>query len=95
MTDTGDADPVNGNAQTANSSPVLTGDEMLEFGVGAADGKVIVRFNKLIQWFDMSPELAVDFAESLISQATAAKLEAQSRKKLIVVDPLKLVKVRR
>lgn len=58
----------------APSSPVTIGEnpEDLVFGVGAVDGKVVMRFDKLIQWFDMEPALAVELAEKLIDSAKEA-----------------------
>ena len=71
----------------AASSPVRkTGEETLDFGVAAVEGKVVVKFNKLIQWFDMDPSLAIAFAESLINNATRARDQQMSAKPIIVSD---------
>lgn len=66
------------------SSPVELGQnpEDLEFGCGAVDGKVVVRFNTLVQWFDMDPALTIAFAEKLITsaqEASAGKIVTPNR----------------
>lgn len=50
----------------------LGGGDDLEFAVAEVNGRVAVRFNKLIQWFDMEPALAIAFAEKLIDKAQGA-----------------------
>jgi len=87
------ADHMNG---AAASSPVRkTGEETLDFGVAAVEGKVVVKFNKLIQWFDMDPSLAIAFAESLINNATRARDQQMSAKPIIVSGLPGLVGVKR
>ena len=90
----GGADHMNGAAPA--SSPVRkTGEETLDFGVAAVDGKVVVKFNKLIQWFDMEPTLATAVAESLINNATKARDQQMSAKPIIVSGLPGLVGVKR
>jgi hypothetical protein len=71
-------DPDNADAPL---SPVHLGDnpEELEFGVGAKDGRVIVRFNTMVQWFNMDPALAIAFAEKIIDCAEEAARPRPSR----------------
>lgn len=88
------ANNVNGAAPA--SSPVRkAGEETLDFGVAAIDGKVTVKFNKLIQWFDMDPSLAIAFAESLINNATKARDQRMAAKPIIVSGLTAMVGVKR
>lgn len=67
--------------EEATSSAVDLGadQENLNFGVAAVDGKVVVRFDKLIQWFDMEPMLAMALAEKIIECAEEAARPRENR----------------
>jgi len=63
-----------GSPDEAVSTPATkAGVEQLDFGVAAADGKVVIRFSHEIHWFDMEPSLAIQFAESIVNCSIDAR----------------------
>jgi hypothetical protein len=58
----------------APSSPVELGGnpEDLEFGCTLKGSRVVIRFNTLVQWFDMDAELAAVFGAAIIKCAREA-----------------------
>jgi hypothetical protein len=75
------------NDEAPASSPVSLGEnpEELEFGCQVGGKGVIIKFNTLVQWFDIDPSLAVDFAEAIIDCAVEAATRAGK-----IIKPRKL-----
>ena len=72
-----------------NKSEVrVEGGDELEFGVTMKDGRVILKFNKLINWFDLDPQTAIAYAEAIINNAYAAQEEVYKRQGLLRANGL-------
>ena len=79
------------NPQAAGAtSAVSIGEnpDNLDIGVANVKGCVVMRFDKLVQWFALEPRLAMDIAAALIAAAEAA---ADERKPPIVAPPPKKI----
>lgn len=70
--------------EAPTSEPVqVEGGSDLEFGVTNKNGRVVLRFNKLINWFDLDPETAIAYAEAIINNAVACKEKALKAQGLV------------
>jgi hypothetical protein len=47
--------------------------DLLRIAVGREKGNVRIDFGSRIQWFTMTPDLALEFATSVVKHATALK----------------------
>jgi len=55
----------------------------LDFGVGAHDGKVVLKFSTAIKWVDMTPDVAIRYAEAIINAALHAQADQLNQSKII------------
>ena len=65
----------------------------LEFGVGINNDtdKVVLQFNRMIQWFDLPPKMAIDYAEAIINAAMELQQQIERKKGIIAPKPTTLI----
>ncbi len=77
---------------TPAPEPKLLGEnaaDQADFSIGVADkdGRVLVRFNSMVRWFDLAPQQAIGLAEMLINSAYKARESDMASKGLVMPKP--------